>query len=201
MYIGNYFDSNITVHNQAHGGRSTRSYFMYHFTNEVLKDLKDGDYMLVSFGINDGASGNAERYTNETDYKAFLKLYADIARDRGVTPLFATTTPTGTYDGSTVTYSENPPTRRTWMKALAKAENIPCMELGESIDEELDNLSAAEQYGKYIQEQKESVYDAEKNTKGTMVHINKARATELAGRLTQMIKNANVNGLSGYVTN
>ena len=32
-----------------------------------------------------------------------------------------------------------------------------------------------------------------------MLHISKARATELAGRLTQMVKDADINGLSGYV--
>lgn len=201
MYIGDYLNSNITVHNQAHGGRSTRSYFMYHFNNEVLDNLNEGDYMLVSFGINDGASANVERYTDETDYKAFLKLYADIAKDRGVIPFFVTTTPTGTYDGTAVTYSTNPDTRRDWMKAVATAENVPCLQLGESIVEELEKLSAAEQYAKYIQEKTESVYDSETGTKGTMVHINKTRATELAARLTQMIKSAGINGLSGYVNN
>lgn len=77
------------------------------------------------------------------------------------------------------------------MKEVAVSMNVKCIELGETVDKELANLSASEQYSKFIQEKQES--------EGTMLHISKARATELAGRLTQMVKDVDINGLSGYV--
>ena len=191
MYIASYLDDHITVYNEAHGGASTRSYMKAYFNEDILAVAEEGDYMLVSFGINDGSASKPERYTSEADYKKFLGIYVNAARDRGINVFFVTSTPTGTYKNETVTYSENSPTRREWMKDVAGQLDVKCLELGEMIDAELALLTPAEQYAKFIQEAHEG--------EGTMVHINKTRANELAGWLTQLIKEADINGLSGYV--
>ena len=191
MYIGSYFDNKVTVHNEAHGGTSSKSYMRTYFNKDILSAAKKYDYMLVCFGLNDGSYDKPERYTSEADYKEFLKIYVNAAKDRGINMFFVTPTPFGKYDGDTVTYSDNPLNRRKWMKEVAVSMNVKCIELGETVDKELANLSASEQYSKFIQEKQES--------EGTMLHISKARATELAGRLTQMVKDADINGLSGYV--
>ncbi len=190
MYIGDYLTDSITVHNEAHGGASTRTYMKTYFKN-ILAAAETGDYMLIALGINDGSAYNKDRYTSEDDYKAFLSIYADAARDRGIRAFFVTPTPTGAYKDGAVTYSDNVPNRRTWMKEIAVLKDVKCLELGEKVSDELAALTPEEQYAKYIQEAKEA--------EGTMVHINKARASELAGWLTQMIKGENINGLSGYV--
>ena len=191
MYIGSYFDSKVTVHNEAHGGTSSKSYMRTYFNNDILSAAEKNDYMLVCFGLNDGSFEKPERYTSEADYKEFLKIYVNAAKDRGINMFFVTPTPFGKYDGDTVTYSDNPVNRRAWMKEVATMMNVKCMELGEQVDAELAALSAADQYSKFIQEKQESA--------GTMLHISKARANELAGRLTQLIKSADINGLSNYV--
>ena len=191
MYIGSYFDNKVTVHNEAHGGTSSKSYMRTYFNKDILSAAKKYDYMLVCFGLNDGSYDKPERYTSETDYKEFLKIYVNAAKDREINVFFVTPTPFGSYDGNTVKYSDNPLNRRKWMKEVAVSMNVKCIELGETVDKELANLSASEQYSKFIQEKQES--------EGTMLHISKARATELAGRLTQMVKDADINGLSGYV--
>jgi lysophospholipase L1-like esterase len=53
--IAKLFDTNkITVLNKARGGRSSRTYLTEGLWEEVRKELKPGDFVLMQFGHNDG---------------------------------------------------------------------------------------------------------------------------------------------------
>src|SRR5215472_9757142 len=55
--IAAMFDTNrIAVLNKARGGRSSRTYFTEGLWEEVRKELKPGDFLLMQFGHNDGGS-------------------------------------------------------------------------------------------------------------------------------------------------
>ena len=60
--IGAHFDSaKINVVNKARGGRSSRTYIVEGLWDEVLKDIKPGDYLFIQFGHNDSGTLDGEK--------------------------------------------------------------------------------------------------------------------------------------------
>ncbi|MDO5388147.1 MAG: GDSL-type esterase/lipase family protein [Clostridia bacterium] len=62
-YLVNYFDDNVEIINKAEGGRSARSYLNQGRLNDVLSEVKAGDYVFIQFGTND----------QRTDENAFME--------------------------------------------------------------------------------------------------------------------------------
>ena len=61
-FMAEYFDSTlIVVRNFARGGRSSRTFQSEGLWENVLKQLKPGDFVLIQFGHNDGGSLNTGR--------------------------------------------------------------------------------------------------------------------------------------------
>lgn len=61
-HIGNYLDtSKIKVSNQAMAGRSTRTFIKEGRWDKVLSTLKQGDYVMMQFGHNEGSRPDTSR--------------------------------------------------------------------------------------------------------------------------------------------
>ncbi len=59
--LSNYFDlTKINVANRARGGRSSRTYVTEGLWDQILADLKAGDYVIIQFGHNDGSPVNED---------------------------------------------------------------------------------------------------------------------------------------------
>ena len=57
--IAGFFDkTRIRVENRARGGRSSRTYLTEGLWDQVLSELKPGDFVLIQFGHNDGGAIN-----------------------------------------------------------------------------------------------------------------------------------------------
>ena len=107
-YYMNKFMDGITVDNRARSGWTTESYVhpaaggesdsqLYYRWDSFKKQIKPGDYVLVSLGINDSGSGNV----SEERYVENLKIMYDDTVNAGATPLYSTPTIYGGTDGST----------------------------------------------------------------------------------------------------
>lgn len=58
-YLSDFFDATrIRVENRARGGRSSRTFQTEGLWEQVLADLKKGDFVLIQFGHNDGGPIN-----------------------------------------------------------------------------------------------------------------------------------------------
>ncbi len=136
-YLGSYFQSNVTVSNQAIAGRSSKSFYDNGRLDTILDTMKTGDYLFIQFGINDAASNKAERYApvcgnvnNPTDgsFEFYMQKYIEGAIEKGGTPVLVTTTINlkstsgGKFVGSYTNYCNA-------MKQLAAKYNIPCIDL------------------------------------------------------------------------
>lgn len=67
-----FFDTTrITIINKARGGRSSRSYRYEGLWQEVLDSLKNGDYLLIQFGHNDGG------FIDQPKFRGSLKGVSD----------------------------------------------------------------------------------------------------------------------------
>jgi len=92
----------LTVDNRAIGGRTARRFIDEGRLDDILDALLPGDYLLVQFGTNDG--NRTATYTlgaetipyfldPATDFKSYLQLYIDAAREHDAIPVLVTPTP------------------------------------------------------------------------------------------------------------
>lgn len=108
-----YFDNRVTVQNLAVAGRSVRTW-LYDVQSSMgsdgecvlnkdatgapilqarwqtmLSGMKQGDYLLIQFGINDGDS-TCPRHVGSNAFMAAYAMMAQAARARGAIPIFIT---------------------------------------------------------------------------------------------------------------
>ncbi|MBZ9612580.1 rhamnogalacturonan acetylesterase [Rheinheimera maricola] len=80
----------LTVVNHAANGRSTRRFLDEGRWQLLLSELGKGDYVLIQFGHNDSKQSDPARYAAfDSDYQRFLKQFITDVRERGATPMLA----------------------------------------------------------------------------------------------------------------
>ncbi len=98
--IGNYFSDNVTISNHAIAGRSSKSFYDNGRLDTILNSIQAGDYLLIQFGINDGASSKPERYAptcgkvpgTDGSFEFYMAKYIEGAKAKGATPILITPT-------------------------------------------------------------------------------------------------------------
>lgn len=150
------FNDSISVKNNGAGGRSVRTW-MYQVTTEMgpdkeclltedsagqpllqdrwqatLDGMKEGDTLLVQFGINDG-SATCDRHVGIEAFKESYGVLAEAAFERGAQPVFLTPVSAIACNGTTPT-----PTRGGFVDATFEAGetfDVPVIDLHQaSID-------------------------------------------------------------------
>lgn len=198
MYLGNYLDENITVVNKAIGGRSSRSFLKEGDFNKYLALAKEGDYTLISFGGNDTTVSRPERYVSKEDFPKFLDVYYRATTDRGIIPFFAGNTYHGKFNTTdanptSVTYDSIYEEYNDVMKTYTTSNNIPMVDIYTAHGKHLATLKPDEVRAEFIFEYSNG------QPNNSFVHFNKTSANNMAKILSGLIKEANINGLSGYV--
>lgn len=130
-YLDDYFTENVTVSNQAIAGRSSKNFYDNGRLDTILSTIKEGDYLLVQFGINDSASSNAERYApvcgdaenpTEGSFEYYIEKYITGAFEKGATPVMVTTViglkaySNGQFVNSYTTYCQA--MKRIWLSCM-----------------------------------------------------------------------------------
>jgi lysophospholipase L1-like esterase len=96
------FSELVTIENRAVGGRTARRFIDEGRLDDVLADIKAGDYFLVQFGTNDSNKTATYELGGETipyyldpstDFKEYLMQYIDGAREKQATPVLVTPPP------------------------------------------------------------------------------------------------------------
>ncbi|WP_051585825.1 rhamnogalacturonan acetylesterase [Caldanaerobius polysaccharolyticus] len=84
-----FFTSKVAIANHTYSGRSTKSFIENGRLYDILKTIKEGDYLFVQFGHNDQKEDwrHTEPYTT---YKEMLKIYINEAREKGAIPVLVT---------------------------------------------------------------------------------------------------------------
>lgn len=128
--ISNYFNGNVKVDNRARAGRSSKMFIEEGTWNTVKDLLQQGDYVFLSFGINDGNYNNADRYAPVSDgtFQKYMKIYIEDTLEKGATPVLFTTVlglssyQKGTFVSSYQEYCDA-------IKQLAAEYQLPCIDL------------------------------------------------------------------------
>lgn len=91
--LADYFTDNVVIENRSMAGRSSKSYNNDGRLDNILTEIKPGDYLLIQFGHNDGSS-KPERYISLDDFKKLIgDKYIGETVKRGAIPVVLTPTP------------------------------------------------------------------------------------------------------------
>ncbi len=134
-----YETTNVIVENRSIGGRSSKSFIDEGKFDDILEDIKPGDYLLVQWGHNDATYSRPNRYVSSEDFEKWIMKYVDGAYERGATPVLVTPVARYSYttkpDGSLDSFASNFEAYRQVMLRLSKEHNIPLVDLTQrSID-------------------------------------------------------------------
>lgn len=82
-----YESRHLVVNNCAMAGRSSRSFIQEGRLEEMEKQLRWGDYLLIQFGHNDASKEKPERYVPVSEFSWYLNQYVQAARKQGSIPV------------------------------------------------------------------------------------------------------------------
>jgi lysophospholipase L1-like esterase len=150
--LGEFFDNaRINVVNRAIGGRSSRTFITESRWDQVLKDAKSGDFVLIQFGHNDGIApddpqrprgtlpGTGEETKQITHPKTqqpevvhtygwYLRKYVTGARAKGMTPILCSPVPRRPKE-TVIEPLPAPSSHPLWAEEVAMAEKVPFIDL------------------------------------------------------------------------
>ena len=134
-----YETANVIVENRSIGGRSSKSFIDEGKLDDILEDIKPGDFLLVQWGHNDATYSRPNRYVSADDFEKWIMTYVNGAYERGATPVLVTPVARYSYttnaDGSLNSFASNFEAYRQVMLRLASEYNIPYVDLTQrSID-------------------------------------------------------------------
>ncbi len=124
-----YTTSSAVVENRSIGGRSSKSFVEEGKLDDLLEDIKVGDYLLIQWGHNDATYSRPNRYVSSEDFGQWVQYYIDGAKQRGAVPILVT--PVARYspnDDGTFNISFND--YRQVMLTMGAEQDVPVVDLG-----------------------------------------------------------------------
>ncbi|KAB7769859.1 rhamnogalacturonan acetylesterase [Xanthomonas maliensis] len=162
------------VRNHAKGGRSTRSFIAEGRLEDIAKQLRRGDVVLIQFGHHDARREDASRYTDpQGDDVQLLRRYIAVARDNGATPILITPAARLRYDFGALLDTHGRYTLA--MQQLASAERVGLIDLNASSSDWIRALG----------EQAAKPYFLFTDSKADGTHFSHAGATTVACLVVQ----------------
>ena len=138
--IDRFFADDIAFANHAIGGRSSKNFITQGRLDDVLRGIRPGDYLFVQFGHNDATQGVDDRYASPADYKEYLRVYVEGARQRGATPILVTPVSRRDFDPATGLFRVSFPEYVAKMTELAVEEDVLLVDLSASSRAYLDEI-------------------------------------------------------------
>lgn len=134
-----YETTNVIVENRAIGGRSSKSFVDEGKLDDLLEDVKPGDYVFVQWGHNDATYSRPNRYVSSDDFEKWIQVYVDGTIQRGATPILVTPVARYSYttdeEGNLVSFASNFEAYRQVMLQMAEEQNLAIVDLTQrSID-------------------------------------------------------------------
>ncbi len=148
-----FITGDLTVNNRGKSGASSKSFYQESaFWQTVVKQLSEGDFLVVQFAHNDEKNGGKDGGNlgapaeGETDYrgttasgtyKEYLRKYVDEAQAKGVKVVFATAICRKYFDGKKI--------KRNGMHDLGDSFGVPESDDTYDYSEQMKNV--AKEYG------------------------------------------------------
>lgn len=133
-----YRMKSLIVQNWAYSGESVRSTWTKGCFDNILNQIKPGDYVLVQFGHNDNNPRILGGYVKPKQYKEYLILFAKGCQARGAKCVFLSSIPRCKFkNGKAVTTS---PEHKAAMKSAAVEAGVPFVDTGKAVEDYISTL-------------------------------------------------------------
>lgn len=123
-----FFREPARIDNRAKSGRSTKSFIDQGFWSQVHADLRAGDFLIMCWGTNDGASDPARFTEPRKEFQENLRRFIRETRAKGATPVLATAVARRQWDANG-RFVEPPSEYVVVTREVAAREAVPLMEL------------------------------------------------------------------------
>ncbi|MGW2281405.1 rhamnogalacturonan acetylesterase [Streptomyces sp. NPDC001770] len=125
-----FFGPEVEIVNCARAGASARTFDERGRLDWILQNIRPGDYLLTSFGINDAKPEEWLRSEAYGDFSRHLRRFVDGARERNAHPVLISPHERDTYD----VHGNLPrsiPEYAMAMRDLSVETSVPCIDLYE----------------------------------------------------------------------
>lgn len=163
-FIADYFDtSRLSIRNLAIGGRSSRTFITEGRWDKIIATLKNGDYVIMQFGHNDGgalddtarARGTIKGIGEESKeifnpitkkhevvytYGYYMRKYIKETKEKGAVAIVCSPVPRNDWKDGKVNRSEG--SYGTWALQTAKAEGAYFVDLNNIISQRYEAMDA-----------------------------------------------------------
>lgn len=204
--IADFFDTTrLVISNQAMAGRSTRTFIKEKRWDNVMGTLKQGDYVIMQFGHNEGSKPDTSKAgyrgvlkgtgeetveltwpdsTKETvhTYGWYIRKFIRDAKSKGATPIVASMIPRNEFREGKVLRADNDYGK--WAKEVAVSEGAFFVDL---------NAITADKYDAMGPDKTKELFP------GDHTHTNEAGATINAASVTEGIRLLKNLGLNNYL--
>ncbi len=198
-YLPDYLDSALPVDNRSMGGRSTKKAYDEGRWQGIVDSMKEGDFVIIQFAINDAGASNADRYApvcgnvdnpTEGSYEYYMTIFINDCKAKNVTPVLMSCTLNGN-SYSNGKFVANYTDYTDALKKLSAKHNVPFVDANAALVNHYNSVGydTARSYhmGAALGDYKD------------MTHFNEQGAKVIAGVIAGAIKSANIAGLSNYV--
>jgi len=132
--LSRFFKPGVAVANNAQSAETLKSFANALRLDEVLGQMKPGDYFFLQFGHNDSKKDWPQTYVApDSTYKAYLKVYIAETRLRGAIPVLVTSMDRGNRTTGAPTHSLGDYPQA--MRELAAEEHVLLIDLNKLSDE------------------------------------------------------------------
>ncbi len=198
-YLADYFDENVTVVNNSIAGRSTKKFYDEGRWQSIVDNLKEGDYVMIQFAINDSGAANADRYAPTCgdvnspaagSYEWYMTEFIKTAQAKGATPILVTTVigmkaySGGKFVNSYSNYCDA-------CKQLSAKYSVPCIDLNTLMVNHYNSIG----YDAALKYHLMGVVEG--STDGT--HFCETGANAVAKLVADAVKNQSIAGLANHV--
>ncbi len=135
-----YFPEGVDIENHSIGGRSSKTFITESRLDEVLRQIRPGDYLFAQFGHNDATISRPERYASPEDYKEYLRTFVEGSRQRGATPILVTPVSRMDYSAEFQKFNVSFPEYVAAMQELAAELDVLVVDLSASSRAYLDEI-------------------------------------------------------------
>lgn len=198
-YIGNYFSKEVSVENDAIGGRTAKTFVNEGRLDKILGKIKEGDYLFVQFGINDANKNDKNKYLDtcgtgnnpkEGTFEWYITKYVDGAKKKKAHPILFTTViglgavTNGKFRESYGRYCEG-------MRVVASYQKIPLVDLNKLMVEHYNSIG-------YDAASKYHMIGAKKGSTDK-THFSEEGANAVAKIIAKELKKQNIQPLAKYI--
>lgn len=193
-----FFEEEVAVQNHAIGGRSTKTFYNEGRLDNVLREIKPNDYLLIQFGHNDATVSVPDRYTPVDDYKEYLRTYVNGARQRGAEPILLTPVNRRDFNKDTGIFNVSFPEYKQGMEEVASELDVLLIDLN-TLSREFLNEVGPEGSKSVFLHADPGIYEAHPNGVADDTHFQEYGAIQIAGIIAKAIETLNI-PLANYVT-